>query len=49
MMLNLVKLFNKFIYEMIDAFMSNKPTFDPSHSPNFMDPNDNVYTPNSIC
>ncbi len=48
-MLNIPKLFNKVIYGMIDAFMSNKPTFDPSHSRNFMDPNDIVYTPNSTC
>jgi hypothetical protein len=38
--LNLPRMFNKVIYEMINAFMSNKPIFEPTHSWDFMDPHD---------
>jgi hypothetical protein len=44
MTLNLWRLFYKMIYEMIDAFMSNMPIFEPLYIWDFMDTNDHVYT-----
>jgi hypothetical protein len=41
--LNLLRMFNKNIYEMIDAFMNTRPIFKPSHSKDIMGANDNVY------
>ncbi len=46
---NLPRLFNKSIFKMIDSFMNRRPIFEPPHSHDFMDPNDNVYTPKSSC
>jgi hypothetical protein len=42
---DLPRVFVKSIYEMIDAFMSSRPNFEPSHSQDFMDPNNNVFNP----
>jgi hypothetical protein len=46
--LNLWRLFNKMIYEMIDAFMSNMPIFEPPYFWDFMDTNDNIYILNYV-
>jgi hypothetical protein len=43
--MNLPKVFNKNIYEMIDSFMKTKPIFQPPHFRDFMDLNDAVYNP----
>jgi hypothetical protein len=40
---NLLRMFNKDIYEMIDAFMNTRPIFKPLNSRDFMGANDNVY------
>jgi hypothetical protein len=42
--LNLLRMFNKDIYEMIDAFMNTEAIFKTSHSRDFMGANDNVYS-----
>jgi hypothetical protein len=47
--LNLRKFFNKVIYKMIDAFMSNRLMFKPSQFQDFMDQNNNVHTYNFTC
>ncbi len=46
--LNLWRLFNKMIYDMIDAFMHNMPIFEPLYFWDFMDTNDNLYTFNYV-
>jgi hypothetical protein len=46
--LNLWRLFNKMIYEMIDAFMNNLPIFEPPYFWDFMDKNDNIYILNYV-
>ncbi len=43
--LNLVQLFNKNIFEMVNAFVNTQLKFQPSHFKSFIDINDNVYTP----
>ncbi len=43
--LNLVQLFNKNIFEMVNAFVNTQLKFQPSHFKDFIDTNDNVYTP----
>jgi hypothetical protein len=35
--------FNKVFFELIDIFTNIKPCFNPSHSRDFMNPNDVVY------
>ncbi len=43
--LNLVQLFNKNIFEMVNSFVNTQLKFQPSHFKGFIDTNDNVYTP----
>jgi len=43
--MNVFVLFNKNIYEIIDAFMKTIPIFKASHSKDFMDLNHAMYTP----
>ncbi len=43
--MNLFRMFNKSIYEMIDAFMKTRPIFQPPHFRDFMDPIDAMYNP----
>jgi hypothetical protein len=43
--MKLLRMSNRSIYEMIDAFMKTRPVFQPSHSRDFMDPTDAVYNP----
>ncbi len=45
---NLLKLFNKSIFKMIDSFMNRRPIFESPHSHYVMDPIDNIYTTKSI-
>jgi len=35
--------FSKVFFELIDIFMNNRPCFNPPHSRDFMNPNDDVY------
>lgn len=46
---DLPRLFLKSIYEMMDAFMSSRPNFEPPRSQDFMDPNNNVFNPKFVC
>jgi hypothetical protein len=39
----LLKFFSKMFIEFINIFMYSRPCFNPSHSRNFMNPNDDVY------
>jgi hypothetical protein len=43
--MNLLRMFNRSIYKMIDTFMKTRPIFQPSHFRDFMDPTDVVYNP----
>jgi hypothetical protein len=45
--MNLLVLFNKNIYEIIDALMKTIPIFQAPHSKDFMDLNHAMYTPTS--
>ncbi len=40
---------SKQFFEMMDAFMSSSPNFEPPHSQDFMDPNNNVFNPKFVC
>jgi hypothetical protein len=42
--MNLLKVFNINIYEMINTFMSTRLIFKLTHSMYFINPNDKVYT-----
>ncbi len=39
----LLRNFNKVFFELIDIFMNRRPCFNPSHSRDFMNPNNDVY------
>ncbi len=43
--MNLLKMFNKSIYEMIDTFMKTRSIFQLPHFRGFMDPIDAMYNP----
>jgi hypothetical protein len=43
--MNLFRMSNRSIYEMIDAFMKTRPIFQQLHSKDFMDPTNVVYNP----
>ncbi len=43
--MNLPRLFNKNIYEIIDTFIKTITIFKPLYSKDFMDLNDAMYTP----
>jgi hypothetical protein len=43
--MNLLKVFRKNIYEMINSFMKTRPIFQPLHSRDFMDLNNAMYNP----
>jgi hypothetical protein len=42
--MNLLRVFNINIYEMINTFMNTRLIFKLTHSMYFIDPNDKVYT-----
>jgi hypothetical protein len=46
---DLPRVFVKSIYEMMDAFMSSRPNFEPPCSQDFTDPNNNVFNPKFVC
>jgi hypothetical protein len=46
---DLPRVFVKSICEMMDAFKSSRPNFEPPQSQDFMDPNNNVFNPKFVC
>jgi len=43
--MNLLRMSNRSIYEMIETFMKIRPIFQPPHCRDFMDPTNAVYNP----
>ncbi len=43
--MNLLRMSNRSIYEMIENFMKTRPIFQPPHCRDFMGPTDAVYNP----